>query len=420
MMIKWIKDVTKIYRDLPKEIYVLFIARVINRLGGFVHAFLTLFLTIRLGMSLVEAGKYIAFLGFASLFGTIAGGYLGDAFGRKKSYVIAQGTAAILLIPCGFLGDSMYIPYLLIASTFFNAIVGPINSAMVTDIVDKEDRKRTFSLLYYGINIGVAIGPIIAGYLFHNYISWIFWGDALTTLIALLLIIVFIPETKLSKEEIEEIKDTIDEEEKAESRGAIIAFLKRPLLVFYTLFSVLSGFVYAQSGFSLPATLEILFGEIDGPKLFGTLMSFNAIVVIFSTIIITKATEKIKPIYNIAFGNILYAVGFGMMAFVSNISLIFVSVFFWTLGEIIAVTNSGVFVANHTPITHRSRFNAIINIIRGTGHTMGPLIAGFIIGQFEMNGLWIITGILSIVAFVGLTGVGLSDRKKDVISCEDM
>jgi len=404
------------YAGLPKEVYVLFIARVINRLGGFVHAFLTLFLTIRMGMSAIDAGRIILYLGLAGMVGTMVGGSLGDILGRKRTYIIAQGTAALLLVPCGFLGNSLWIPYLLIISTFFNSIVGPISSAMLIDIVDKEDRKRAFSLLYYGINIGVAIGPAVAGALFTNHIEWIFWGDALTTLIALCLIGVYIKETKMTKKEIEAINDTLDNKEKAITGWrsiALFAFLSRPILVFYTLFSVLTSFVYAQSNFALPLAIKGIFGDDIGVKYFGMVISFNAVVVLVFTIIITKVTDRFRPIFNIAFANILYAVGFGMMAWINGLPMIFVSVFIWTIGEVQGVTNSGVFVANHTPITHRSRFNAIINILRSSGYMLAPLLSGYIIENSGMSFLWKITGGLSLIAFIGLYMLGLFDRKKD-------
>ena len=42
----------KRYRGLPKEIYVLFAARIVNSLGAFVFPLLTLILTEKLGRSL--------------------------------------------------------------------------------------------------------------------------------------------------------------------------------------------------------------------------------------------------------------------------------------------------------------------------------------------------------------------------------
>lgn len=409
---RWLNGVIAMYKGLPREIYVLFIARVINRLGGFVHFILYMFLTRKLDMSLQEAGVFIAIAGVASLIGNFVGGYLGDLMGRKKTYVIAQGIAASLFLPCGFLGNSIIIPILLIISSFFSAIVQPINSAMVSDLVKKEDRKRAFSLLYFGINIGVAIGPLIAGYLFYKNIQWIFWGDAITTFIGVLLIVRYIPETKLSTTQIQEINETLSHEEKMESSGALMAFLKRPALIAFSFCSILTHFVYAQSSFALPATLSHLFGEKD-TIYYGNLMSFNALVVVVFTIFVTKVSDKNRAIFNVAFSNLLYCVGFGMMAFVHNMPLIVISVFLWTIGEILGATNTGVFIANNTPITHRSRFNAIISILGSAGYMLGPSLGGVFAAQYSINNLWILTGVLSLIAFVGLMLINISEKYKE-------
>lgn len=410
-MIRWLKGVIAMYQGLPREMYVLFIARVINRLGGFVNTFLLLFLRENMHMTLERAGLFISTAGVASLLGTFIGGHLGDSLGRKKTYVAAQSISAALFIPCGFLGTSGIIPILLIASSFFSSIVQPINSALVSDLVAKEDRKRAFSLLYFGINLGVAIGPIIAGYLFYHSIQWIFWGDAFTTFIAVILIIKYIPETKLTHEEIKEISETLSDAEKMETGSAVRAFLKRPILIAFTFFSALTHFVYAQSSFALPATMTDLFGKI-GAIYFGNLMSFNAVIVVVFTILVTKVTDKNRPIFNIAFSNLLYCIGFGMMAFVHSMPLILLSVYLWTMGEILGVTNTGVFIANNTPITHRSRFNAIISILGSLGHMLGPIVGGILVVHYSMNNLWVLTGVLSLVAFFGLMAIGLFERYK--------
>mgnify|MGYP001090002965 CR=1 FL=1 len=47
------------YAGLNRSIYVLFIAQVVNSVGHFVHPFLTLFLTRKLGMGPLEAGFYV-------------------------------------------------------------------------------------------------------------------------------------------------------------------------------------------------------------------------------------------------------------------------------------------------------------------------------------------------------------------------
>jgi hypothetical protein len=47
------------YAGLDRGIYFLFIAQVVNSIGHFVHPFLTLLLTQKLGMDAGEAGFYV-------------------------------------------------------------------------------------------------------------------------------------------------------------------------------------------------------------------------------------------------------------------------------------------------------------------------------------------------------------------------
>lgn len=414
-MLNPIKALKETYGGLPKEIYVLFIARIITRMGDFVKPFLVLFLTIKMGFSERDTGLIISIVGLTAFFGPMVGGYLGDTVGRKRVMVVAQGLSALMLIPCGFLGNSFVIVYLLAASSFFNSIVRPISSAMAIDLVSKEQRKSAFSLLYYGINIGVAIGPLLAGFLFYKFLPLLFIGDAATTLVSLLLIIKYIPETKMSHDEMALASEEADENEKIEKDFVLLAFLKRPILLGYTFFSMFSGFAYSQSNFALPRSMANVFGDELGPKFFGQIMSFNAVIVLLCTILLTRLTAKIRPIFVIAFSCILFAIGFGMMGHITALPLIYISVFIWTIGEIALVTNSGVFVASHTPISHRSRFSAIMGMISGLAFTVSPGISGVISDHLGMNSLWNITAGISMIAFIGLMYIGFADKRQNEI-----
>ncbi len=399
------------YGGLPKSIYALFVARIINRLGGFVHSFLTLFLTIHLGMNEKEIGFYVAMSGLASLAGTLIGGKLGDQISRKKVYILAQTIAALLLVPCGFLLQTIWVPRFLIASTLFGAMVRPVGNAMVMDIVDKKERKKAFSLLYLGINFGTALGPILGGFLFNHYLQWLFLGDALTTLVSLIFVVRYVPETILSKTQMSQKNMGVDKQEQMEHGSAIIALLKRPLLCTFALFGLLNGFVYAQSAFGLSLQLKTTFGETLASVYYGSLFSFNAVIVLVFTVFITYITRKNAPVLNIAIASLLYAFGFGMMRFIDTLPLFFISVAIWTLGEILAVTNHGVFVTNHTPISHRGRFSAILNIIEGSGHTFGPIIAGWFISGYGMRNLWLLVGAIAVIACLGFFSIYLVESK---------
>ena len=394
------KELFTMYKGLPKSIYFLFLARVINALGNFVYPFLTIFLTDKLGIASSTAGVFVTSAALATVPGALIGGKLADVIGRKKIMVLAQALAAICFIPCAFLGKSMIIPYLLILSGTFNGAVVPANTAMVTDLTNENNRKATFSLLYLGNNIGFAVGPLIAGYLYNQYINILFLGNSAAIFISLILVLKFVKETMPCKMKIkEDLKHNKRNNERAEEGSLVKVLLKRPGLVAFALICALYSFVHAQCAFTTPLQVKSLFGT-EGPKLYGSLMTVNGIVIVFMTTIITAFTKKISPIINITMGGMFFATGFGMLYFSKYYFLFIISTVIWSCGEILYVTNSGVYIASHTPITHRARFNSVIPILSSAGYALAPIIMGWYLKYNTIKAAWALVFFISLIASV--------------------
>lgn len=408
-----IRDVVKTYSGLPRSIYVIFFSRVVNCIGNFVFPLMTLLLTLKMHMTPEQVGAFLLISSFAQIPGSLLGGKLADHVGRKKIMIIFMSLQAVTFIPCAFLGNSMDVPKLLILASFFNSVSGPASGAMISDLTIHENRQAAFSLLYLGINVGTAIGSIVAGLMFNDYMKYLFIGDAVTTLIAIILLVKYVGETKPSKEEIVE-GFNIESSEKAEGGGIISALFRRPVLLVFALINTIYSFIYAQTHFSLPLQAEAIFGSVLGPKYFGTFNTVNCLIVILMTTFITVVTKKIRDINNIALAGVFFAVGFGMLFFVKSYWLFVISTIIWTIGEILNATNVGVYIANHTPISHRGRFNSVIQLITGTGFSISPLIMGKFITQYkEVMYVWPIIFILSICAAFFMFMLGLHEGKKN-------
>ncbi len=403
------------YLGLPRSVYVIFFARLVNSMGNFVHPFMTLLLTSKGGMGEEKVGLFLLLSSVVQVPGSLLGGKLADKMGRKKIMISFMGLAALCMIPCAFLLDNQelfhYIPWLLILSSYFGSVAGPANGAMMNDLTLPENRQAAFSLLYMGMNAGTALGSLIAGILFNRFMKILFIGDAITTLLSIILLALLVKETKPEKEDEEQI--VVDRiEEKAETGGLLSALLKRPGLLVFASFNMLYSFVYAQTNFSLPLQAKAIFGEVLGASYFGTFAMINCLEVIFLTTIITLLTRKIRPVYNVAITGIFYAVGFGMLFFVESFWLFVLSTIIWTVGEIINATNIGVYIANHTPITHRGRFNSIINIITGTGQAISPYVMGGFIARNSVKNVWPILFIISLVAGLSMYLLGTYEKRK--------
>jgi MFS family permease len=385
-------------------VYVLFFATVVNGAGIFVFPFLTLFLTGKLGMDEREAGNFLFFTSIAYLPGSILGGKLADKYGRKVVAVGAQLLAAAVYIPCGLLVSSpraaLLIPLLVLVNVVFDGFADPARGAIHTDLTTPENRQAAFSLNYLGHNLGFAVGPLIAGFLFHSAPAWLFWGNAIAVAAATTLVLLFVPETKPTEAAVKASLAS-DSSERAHEGGLLSAVRSRPRLIVFVFLGAWYGLVYGQHRFTLPLQTDRLFGS-PGAALYGSLMSLNAVLVIVFTAPAIALMKRFRPVVNVAVSGFLFAVGFGMLAFTRSPALFYISTFIWTMGEIVNATNADVYIANNTPLSHRGRFNAILPFIGGFGWAIATPIGGTIIHRWGIGAVWVAMFAVASLAAAGL------------------
>lgn len=370
------------YRGLPKSIYIFFVVQIINRFGDFVFPFLTLYLTKKLGLSFETTGVIVMGASVLRIPGSLLGGKFADQLGRKKVYILAQTLAGALLIPCAFLNNPSVIILCILFATFFNGAVRPSISSIIADLLPPHKRQLGYSLNYLGINIGVALGPIVAGFLFNHSLPFLFIGDALTSFIAVSLVIVYVTEINPLTSEV-----PITAEESEESGNLLKVLWRRPQIIILLVINIIYGAVYIQHGFSLPIMLDHRF-LARGPEKFGLLMSINALTVIISTMWITNITKRYKPLTNLVLAGVLYAIGFGMIGEIKSFFFFVISTILWTWGEILMATNFGTYIANNSPRNYRARFSALGNISGAIGGALGTSLMGVYISLMGIKLVW--------------------------------
>lgn len=410
------------YQKMPSSVYAVFFARMVNSMGNFVMPFLTILLTDYLRLTKLDAGKFVMMAALSFGMGSIVGGKFCDRMGRKMIIIITHGLAALLLIPCAFMGRSLHIPWFFIVSAFFRGADEPAYLAMIGDLTNHNNRKAVFSFLYLGSNIGFALGPMIAGFLYRSHLPWIFIGDAMTSLISIFLVGIYVKETIPKHHHSVDNFENMRHYEKPVKGGLFAALIKRPVLILFLTIMIVYSFVYAQHVFSLPIQVDEFFPE-NGPKFFGILMTVNALTIVFFTPIVTGFTMKLKPITMIFLGGIQFAIGFGMLYFINTLHLIIISTILWSVGEVFVTTNSGVYFTDNTPISHRGRFNAVFQIITGSGFALAPILTGAFIDARGIKMVWILCIVLALSASTLMICLRLYEKyclKKNIIDKGDV
>lgn len=410
---KSLKKLLLPYKNMPMGVYIIFFASIINNLGNFVAPFLTMFLTYSIGMNVEVVGIIVAVNSFVGLLASAHGGKLIDVVGRKKIFIIFRTASATVLILCVLTRNPIILTGLLILSNFLGGYSLPVYSTIITDITEGEQRNTAFSLQYMALNIGFSVGPLLGGFLYNNYLNWLFLGDAITTFISVILVAIFISETMPAKQE--RSMEKHNKLEKSEEGTLLQALLKRPTLLLFSFIIVIYFIVFSQFNFGLSIQIGEVFGK-NSATIFGSLMTVNAVMCSIIPMFLTVMTKEMKASLSIAIGGILYAAGFGMIYFIHSYALFVISAMLWTMGEMLIATNTNVYIADHSPASHRGRFNSIFPIIRKLGFMGGPIIAGIYVKYTNIRNLWLFIGGISIIAAILMYRLYLMDNKIQEIS----
>ncbi|TFG90250.1 MAG: MFS transporter, partial [Candidatus Atribacteria bacterium] len=317
-LLQQFSSIFSIYSGFPRTIYILFVCRLINAMGYFVFPFLTLFLTRNLSLSADKVGLYLMCVEICRIIGALFGGRFTDIFGRKRTLISFQFAIAVFLFPCAFLGDSLIIPKLLAIAAFFNGATRPVYDAIMVDMSTPKNRKEIFSFIYLGLNLGFGIGSLIAGFLYTRYIKFLFLGNVVMILFVCLFIYINIVETLPYK-----VQAKNDNDKLVQKQSLLKILLQKPIVLYFSLVSILFYLAHSQFFFSLPLQINDLFGQ-TGPRYFGIIMSFNSLAVVFMTMPVTLVSRQNRPILNVTFSGIFFAIGFGMLYWIYQFNWILV------------------------------------------------------------------------------------------------
>lgn len=337
-----------------------------------VMVFFILYLTNEFGFSNQTAGAIISLSAFGGILGSLAGGWCSDRLGSIAAQilflVLVSGQFLILM-----LADSMWgVGTALFVLMFFNEAVRPGLHAACLDYSDLHNQKRSMGLLRLAINLGMAIGPLIGGFLAEYQLwNWMFILDAATCLIsALLLYLVF----GLGSQSQAESK----QDHSLSSPGTSPWTDKRMLA--FGLFYLLTLIVFIQVASTFIKYLEEVYGLSESQ--IGLITAVNPILIVAIEMVIIKSMENYNTLKTIAVGSLLVCLGFGMLPFGNSVIYCLLTVVVWTLGEIFAFPFAAVYAAELSNKRNRGRYMAFITTLFSVSMILGPIIG---LSLFEIH-----------------------------------
>ena len=393
-MIALLENAKKVYNEYPRAFWIYNLIVFIDRLGGFMlYPFFALYLTQKYNIGMSTVGILFAIFSISGMVGSALGGALADRMGRKVVIIISLILSSLSALGMGLAPTlGIFIAVVAIVGTL-SSIGHPAHEAVVADLLPPEKRAEGYGIIRIIFNLAVIIAPPIAGLLIARSYLTLFIVDAAISLISAAIVIFALPETKPKAQahaKPESMKQTFAGYGRVFRDTRFVAFIGVTVmmtLVYMNMNSTLGVFMRDQHG--MPALS------------FGSLLSLNAVIVVLCQFWVARKLEKYKPMLMMAAGSLLYAVGFAMYGFVPTFTLFAVAMIIITIGEMIVSPFQQSMVASFAPEDMRGRYMAVSGLTWSIAFTVGPYFAGLILDSANPNLLWVICGVIGLIATLG-------------------
>jgi MFS family permease len=366
---------------LPREAYILFLGTFLNKFGTFVLPFLAIYMT-RQGYTAWEAGLALGSYGAGHLLAAGLGGYLADRVGRRPTIILSMFSAAAAMLA---LSQARHLTELVVfagLTGLAGELYRPAATALLADVVPPEHRITAFAAYRLAFNAGWAFGPATAGILVQHSYTWLFLGDAATSVLYGLVAWIALPSAHRP-------------ERKTGSGWVFLKTVRADWRFMQLLGAVLLvGLVFMQ----ICSTLSLALADSGmSSRVYGLLISLNGLLVVLFELPITRMTRLYPPRSVIATGFLLIGLGFALNSVVHQTAGFVIVICLFTVGEMISMPVAGAYVADLAPPHWRGRYMGVFGFMWALALVVGPPLGTWLF-SYNPAWLWLACGVLGLLS----------------------
>lgn len=374
---------------MPKYLWFLIIGTFVNTIGSsFLWPLNSIYIHTILGKSLTIAGVVLMLNSLAAVFGNLLGGYLFDRWGGYKTILFGVSCNLLFLIGLVLWHDWPQYIILLIAVGFSGGIVFPAIYALAGSAWP-EGGRRAFNAIFLANNVGVAIGPAIAGVIADVQFDYVFIANlTMYTVFFLIVILTFKRFDTKRPAKVKEVKQSVKDD-----RAPLLALsiLSVALILCWMAYSQWAATIntYTQ-GLGISLSEYSLLWTINGLLIVGVQPLIRPLVNYWE--------EKVK--HQLVLGLVLMAISFAVVYFAQDFKMFAAAMVILTLGEVFFTPVIPMLVNRLAPEGREGFYQGLVNGATTIGRMIGPLLGGFMVDMYGMQMLMIVLVVLLVLAII--------------------
>ncbi|MGW8351654.1 MFS transporter [Streptomyces wedmorensis] len=385
---------------MPRTVWLLVVARGVNRLGAFSLPFLTVLISTDFGAGVTTAGLLSAAFGLATIPSRLAGGRLASRLGRRRTIVLGLTGCAGAQLGIAAAGSLAAVAVFAVLLGLVFELYEPPSQALIADAVGPSERVRAYGLFNAALAAGGTGAGLVAAALGRWDLRWLFVVDAVTCLLCALILRIALPadhadhadrtdHTGLSGE-----GTPSDDAGRAERAEAVHPWRDRALRAMF-LSGTLFALVTTQITMGLPLTLARHGLE---PADAGLLFTASAVTVVAAQPALRlRRLAELSDSAAIALGHVLLAAGLAGYAAASTMTAFLAATVLWSLGDVLVLGRVLTVVADLAPPGGADRYLAAYGISWGVATVAAPVTCTQLLQHVGVGALWAGTAGLCLV-----------------------
>ncbi|HJQ02999.1 MAG TPA: MFS transporter [Jatrophihabitans sp.] len=351
-------------RQSSTPVRAMLVGVLVNQLGGFLQAFLVLFLTHR-GFSSIQAATALGCEGAGSFAGVLVGGVFSDRLGPRFATFISMTGYATFLVAMLYLRNFP----LMLLTVFLVGLVGrfyvPVAAAMLSERTPPHQQVMIFAIYRLAMNVGTTAAPLLASALIAVSYQLLFWADALTAVVYGVIAIFTLPARKA------ELAADPMAEPVGRRQSGYLGVLADRRYVLYLLAVVVNIAVYMQ----YVSTLPLAMADAGVATIwYSTAISLNGLMVICCELLLTKFTQRLPLAVVVTAGFGLLALGQSVYALPWGVGVFIIGTLIWTIAEITAGPTMASYPGRVAPNHLRGHYIAAMQTMFNLGAAIGPVL----------------------------------------------
>ncbi|WP_432363969.1 MDR family MFS transporter [Sporosarcina sp. UB5] len=360
---------------MPHKVWLLIIGMFVNVIGNsFLWPLNTIYMHEYLGKSLAVAGLVLMANAGAGVAGNLLGGFLFDRIGGYKSIMV--GVIISILALAYLVYDHDWYPYIILLTVlgFSGGIIFPSMYAMVGSIWPEGGRKA-FNSIYLAQNVGVAIGPALAGLIASVQIDYIFSANLIFYVIFLFIVYFWYKKLEITPGR---HTDVIRETTRINNKAP-----------FYALLILVSGYLITWLVYTQWSTTISTHALSLGVTLreYSFIWTVNGLLIVIGQPLIKPLIKRLEKQLKaqMVIGTVIFIISFIVVSFAGSFKMFIVSMVILTFGEMIVWPAIPTLASKLAPKGRNGFYQGVVNSAATVGRMIGPLAGGILVEIYGMK-----------------------------------